>query len=99
MRVKVLDALAAGKAVIGTPLAFEGLGVVDRKHVVVAESDDALAAAAVELLANPSARGSIAAQARSWAEVNLSWDTRIDAYDRLYASLLERPRSAAAVPS
>jgi polysaccharide biosynthesis protein PslH len=89
MRVKVLEALAAGKAVIGTPLAFEGLNVIDRKHVVVAESDAAFASAALDLFANPSARVSLAEQARSWAEENLSWDSRIDAYDRLYASLLE----------
>ncbi|TMK70522.1 MAG: glycosyltransferase [Actinobacteria bacterium] len=90
MRVKVLEALAAGKAVIGTRLAFEGIDVVDRKHVVVAESDEAFASAAVDLLANPPARASLAEQARSWAEQNLSWESRIDAYDRLYASLLER---------
>jgi polysaccharide biosynthesis protein PslH len=88
MRVKVLEALAWGKAVIGTPLAFEGVDVVDRKHVVVAESDEAFASAAADLLANPSARASLAEQARSWAEQNLSWDSRIDVYDRLYSSLL-----------
>src|SRR5262249_22564464 len=88
MRVKVLEALAAGEAGVGTPPAVEGVDVVDRKHVVVAESDQALASAAVDLLATPSARLELAQQARSWAEQNLSWDSRIDAYDRLYSSLL-----------
>jgi glycosyltransferase involved in cell wall biosynthesis len=54
----------------------------------VAESDEEIAAAAVDLLANPGRRASLAEQARAWAERNLSWDSRIDAYDRLYASLL-----------
>jgi glycosyltransferase involved in cell wall biosynthesis len=98
MRVKVLEALAAGKAVLGTSLAFEGLNVIDRKHVAVAETDEALASAAVELLENPSARLQLARQARSWAEENLSWESRIDAYDRLYASLLE-PAAAASLAS
>jgi len=88
MRVKALEALAAGKAVIGTPLAFEGVDVVDRKHVLFAESDEAFASAAVDLLANPMVRASLAEHARSWAEQNLGWDSRLDAYDRLYASLL-----------
>src|SRR5262249_14564085 len=98
MRVKVLEALAAGKAVVGTPLAFEGLNVIDREHVIVAESNEGIASAALDLLADPSARLSLAEQARSWAEENLSWDSRIDAYDRLYASLLE-PAVAASLAS
>jgi polysaccharide biosynthesis protein PslH len=99
MRVKVLEALAAGKAVIGSPLAFEGLGVVDRKHVVVADSDEAFAAAAVDLLSSPSLRASIAAQARLWAEANLGWSSRIDAYERLYKSLLAPATSRAVAGS
>jgi hypothetical protein len=38
MRVKVLEALSAGKAV-AAPLALEGLDVQDRNHVMVAEHE------------------------------------------------------------
>ena len=36
MRVKVLEALAAGKAVVATPLAMEGLSVVSGGQLEVA---------------------------------------------------------------
>jgi polysaccharide biosynthesis protein PslH len=93
MRVKVLDALACGKAVIGTSLAFEGLDVVDGDQVVEAETDEEFAAAALDLLTNPGWRATIASSARAWASANLGWESRIDAYDRLYTSLLTRAAS------
>lgn len=89
MRVKVLEALAAGKAVIASPLAVEGLDVIAGEHVVVAETDQEFVAAATELLSNPSRREAIGSNARAWAEANLSWDARIATYEALYASLLE----------
>jgi type II secretory pathway predicted ATPase ExeA len=39
MRVKVLGALSAGKTVVATPLALEGLDGQDRNHVMVAEHE------------------------------------------------------------
>ena len=98
MRVKVLEALAAGKAVIGTPLAFEGLDLVDGTHAVSAETDEELARAAVDLLADPTRRAEIASNARAWAAANLAWDSRVEAYERLYASLLT-PAAAPALAS
>jgi glycosyltransferase involved in cell wall biosynthesis len=44
MRVKVLEALGAGKAVVASHLATEGLDLVDGQHVVHAETDDEFAA-------------------------------------------------------
>src|SRR5262249_35776594 len=39
MRVKVLEALAAGKPIVASPLALEGFDVMDGKHVFLADSD------------------------------------------------------------
>ncbi len=88
MRVKVLEALSAGKAVVATPLAVEGLGVQDRKHVLVAESEQEFAAALVELLEDSDRRLSIARAARAWAEANLSLDGRVREYERLYEEVV-----------
>ncbi len=52
-RIKVLDALAQGGAVVGTTLACEGIGVEDGKQVCLADSAEAFAAACVELLNDP----------------------------------------------
>ena len=52
-RIKVLDALAQGGAVVGTTLACEGLGVADGEHVSLADSAEAFATACIELLNDP----------------------------------------------
>ena len=95
MRVKVLEALAAGKAVVGSALAFDGIDLVDGEHVVFAETDEQFASAALDLLADESRRAALGHNARTWAGAHLSWDSRVAAYDDLYTSLLEPARSAA----
>lgn len=94
MRVKVLEALAAGKAVIASPLAVEGLDVADGIEVVVAESDQEFSDAIVRLLANPGPRVSLGARARAWALANLSWERSTAAYEALYERLTAQPDAA-----
>jgi glycosyltransferase involved in cell wall biosynthesis len=89
MRVKVLEALAGGKAIVATPLALEGLDLKDGEHVVVAETDAEFADALVALLTDPERRTAIARAARRWAERNLDLDSRVRAYEALYTSLIE----------
>jgi polysaccharide biosynthesis protein PslH len=96
MRVKVMEALAAGKAVIASPLAAEGLNLVNGEQIVLAESDEQFAAAIAQLLADPAARIALAGRARAWTRQNLNWDRASDAFDALYDSLL---KTHAAVPA
>jgi glycosyltransferase involved in cell wall biosynthesis len=89
MRVKALEALAAGKAVVATRLAVEGIDVADGRHLVLAESDDDFAAAVAALLDSPERRRALGAAARRWAEAKASWDERVAAHEALCRSLLE----------
>ena len=68
MRVKVLEALASGKAMVATPLALEGLAVRDGEHVLVAETDEEFAAALSSLLDAPQKRRADRHRRREWAE-------------------------------
>lgn len=88
MRVKVLEALAAGKAVVATPLAVEGLALRDGEQVLLGESDEELAAAVARLLEEPARRAALAAGARAWAVAHLGWPAVADAYGALYDRLL-----------
>ncbi|MEJ7811826.1 MAG: glycosyltransferase family 4 protein [Gemmatimonadaceae bacterium] len=89
MRVKVLEALAAGKAVVATPLAVEGLSVTDGEQVALGETDRQLCDAIGALLDSPERRAALAARARAWAVANLGWERPVAAYETLYASLLD----------
>jgi glycosyltransferase involved in cell wall biosynthesis len=90
MRVKVLEALAAGKAIVATPLALEGLRIRDGEHVLVAETAEDFADALVGLLSDPQRRRRIATAARAWAEQNLDLDALVRAYGELYSSVCRR---------
>ena len=53
IRVKVLETLAAGKALVATSRALAGIDLVPGEQAMVAETDDEFADAVVELLREP----------------------------------------------
>jgi polysaccharide biosynthesis protein PslH len=89
MRVKVLEALAAGKAVVASALAVEGLDLVDGEHVILAESDQEFVDAISDLLRNPEKRLTLARQAHTWASTHLSAGKVAEEYEKLYRCLLK----------
>lgn len=98
MRVKVLEALAAGKAVVASPLAAAGLEAGGGDHLVVADGDTEIAQAICGLLADPVAREALGRRARRWAERELDWDRTVDAYENLYARVLGAPADPSGAP-
>ncbi len=90
MRVKVLDAMAAGKAVVASPLAVEGLELGSPPPLEVAADDAEFAAAVVRLLGDTQTRAALGTQARGWASEHLGWDRIVPRYEALYATLLSR---------
>jgi glycosyltransferase involved in cell wall biosynthesis len=98
MRVKVMEALAAGKAVVASPRALAGLdGIVDRSGgkqgaALVGHDDAEIAEAVISLLEDRAGRAALAGRARAWAEENLGWDRAVAAYEELYERLIaQRP--------
>ena len=91
-RIKVLEALAFGKAVVASPLAAEGVDARDGEHVILAETDTEFADAAVRLLEDPSARANLGARARGWAEATLDWEQTVAQYERVYRLAFSRAR-------
>ena len=96
MRVKVLEALAAGKALVASRRAIEGLALTDGEQVVLAESDEEFSAAVVDLLSHPERRAALSGGAHAWASANLRWEAVADAYDTLYQRLIRAERASVA---
>lgn len=90
MRVKVMEALAAGKAVVASPLAAAGLEVSDGQQLLLADRDHEFASRIVNLLNDPAARRRVAQSARNWAASNLGWSRSVTAYEALHDRLLRR---------
>jgi glycosyltransferase involved in cell wall biosynthesis len=98
MRVKVLEAMAAGKAVVCSPLAVEGLAVVHGRHVCLGDSDRAFADAVVALLRSGSARDALGHGARAWVSQHATWSAAACALTELYNAALIEKRTASAAP-
>jgi polysaccharide biosynthesis protein PslH len=90
MRVKVLETLAAGKALVASRLAVDGLDLTTGAQVALASTDAEFAERIAELLDDPARRASMAREARRWAHANLGWEGPVSAYDALYESLTGR---------
>ena len=87
VRLKVLEALAAGKAVVASELAAaEALG----PHLVLAETDGEFAERICHLLGDAQERARLGAAARAWALEHAAPERTIAAYEELYSSLLVR---------
>lgn len=72
-RLKVLDAMAMGKAMVSTPVGCEGIAVSPGEHLVVAATPAAFAEQTLALLADAPRRAALGAAARSFVEREYSW--------------------------
>jgi glycosyltransferase involved in cell wall biosynthesis len=73
IRVKIIEALAAGRPVVSTSLGTEGLGLETGRHLLVEDDEQAFADAVVGLLADPQERARLAREGRARAERDFDW--------------------------
>ena len=76
--IKVLEAMAAGRAVVTTPVGCAGLGLRDGYDALIRAGWTAFADGICDLLADDAKCDEIAAHARSTAEERFSWTAIAD---------------------
>jgi glycosyltransferase involved in cell wall biosynthesis len=84
--IKVMEAMACGRAVVSTPVGCAGLGLVDGQDALIRSSAEDFAGAICDLLADPASRQAIAERARRTVEQRFSWNAIADC---AYASYLQ----------
>ena len=72
-KLKILDALAMGKAIVAHPIACEGIEVEDGRSVIFARKPDEFANSIATLLERPELRKQLSLNARSLAESSYSY--------------------------
>ena len=72
-RTKILEAWAAGRAVVSTTLGAEGLGVRDGEHLLLRDTPESFASAVSALLSAPEERLRLGAAGRSLLEREFTW--------------------------
>jgi glycosyltransferase involved in cell wall biosynthesis len=85
-RLKILQALAAGRAVVSTPAGAQGLPFQSGRELMIAPLADDFAAAVVRLLQDEAERAALIAAGRAAVE-RFDWDNVLQPLDDVYAEL------------
>lgn len=87
--IKILEAMAMGKAVVCTPAAVHGLDVEAGVEAVIVPTVSAMADAAMRLLRDNAARAAIGRAARRKVAQRYGWDEIARRQAQLYRSLIQ----------
>jgi len=97
-RLKIVEAMAMGKAIVSTTLGAEGIKAVPSRDLLVADEPVAFADAVNRLLADPSLAARIGRSARQLAIEEYAWSGAAMALENFYRRVLkfglERQRSS-----
>lgn len=88
MRVKVIQAMALGKAVVTTPLGAEGLAVAGcQTPIVIARDADEIARGTAKLLTDDDTRRALGRRARAYVTEHFSWTAYGRRLEQIYSEL------------
>ncbi len=85
--IKIMEAMAMGKAVVSTPAGINGLDLNPGTDVMVAKTGDGMTRAILDLLDNPARRQDMEREARSTVERSFGWDVIARRQKQLYEEL------------
>ena len=83
-RLKLLEAMAMGKAVVATRLGAEGFPVQDGREMVLADTPDEFATAVVGLLRSPERREALEQAGRRFVEERYDWSVIVPRVEAVY---------------
>ncbi len=86
-RLKFIEALAAGKAVVSTRVGVEGFDVVDKHDLLIADQPSKFVDSVITLLENADLRSRLGQNGREKA-VKYDWRVVVPLFDQVYESLL-----------
>ncbi len=94
-RLKIVEGLAMGKAMVSTSLGCEGIPVADRTHLMIADQPEAFAARIVELFDRPDLGGELGQAGRELVEREYSWELAGERLEALYERIGAESRVSA----
>jgi glycosyltransferase involved in cell wall biosynthesis len=95
-RLKILEALAASKAVVSTPVGAEGLDLVAGEDLAIADSPAEFAGRVCELLASSDARSRLSESGRRRVREKYGWDGIAQRQESAWRAISRTPSPEAA---
>ena len=83
-RLKILDALSMGRAVVSTTIGCEGLAVEPGRSILIADDPVSLAREIARVLADPALAARLGAEGRALVERRYDWRVIARDLDRVY---------------
>ncbi len=94
IKVKVLEALRAGKAIVSSSIGVQGLDDVARQAIAIADDPTLFVTHVVHLLRNPAARTRMQTAAWHAGRQLPTWDDAAEALVGCYTRLIQHPSEA-----
>lgn len=88
-RLKIVEGMAMGKAIVSTTLGAEGIDVTHGKDIVIADQAAAFADAVVRMLSEPARAAEMGTAARRLAVDKYAWSSAAAKLEELYRGLGE----------
>lgn len=88
-RLKVLEYMAMGKAVVSTSVGCEGLDLTDNVNVIIRNTKESFAEAVVELLADPRRSEALGKNAQEYVNANHNWAKIAKDLNKFYTRILK----------
>ena len=88
-RLKILDAMAMGKAIVSTSVGCEGLNVNDGKDILIADDPEGFSDKTIELLKNEDKRVNLEKNALELAKT-YDWDLITQRQEAVYQDVIRR---------
>lgn len=83
-RLKLMEAMAMGKAIVSTSVGAEGFPVVSGQELVLADDPTSFAQEVLDLLDSLARRAELGQTGKAFAQTNYSWDVLIPRLEQVY---------------
>jgi glycosyltransferase involved in cell wall biosynthesis len=98
-RLKIYEAMAAGRPLVSTAVGAEGLPIAPGEHYLAADSAPDLAAACIQLLRDPAAAEAMGRRGAQYVREHFGWAEVAEEFGRICDRVANPRRPGAAVPA
>jgi polysaccharide biosynthesis protein PslH len=88
IRIKILEMMSYGKAIVTTPIGCEGITLTDGESALIASERDGFADAVARALVDADARLRLGRRARDTAQQSYAWESVAAQFEAAYRSML-----------